>query len=217
MPELDFKISDVKPAARGLTPLMNFHLEIKNQPATESIHSIMLQAQIQIQSAQRDYNSCEQEKLVELFGPPVRWGQTLRNRLWTMSSTNVGAFTGGTVACLPVPCTYDLNIGVTKYWYALEKGDVPLLFLFSGTVFYAGPDGRLLIQQISWNKETTFRVPVEIWQKLMDAHFPGSAWLYLNREVFERLYAYKRRHGLPTWEQVIEHLLPSPRQEEVLV
>ena len=216
MPELDFKIVDVQPESHGLTPLMNFHLEITNQPPTESIHSIMLQAQIQIQSAQRDFNSSEKEKLVELFGPPTQWGQTLRNRLWAIASTNVGAFTSGTVIQLPVACTFDLNIAATKYWYALESDDVPLLFLFSGTVFYAGPDGHLLVQPISWNKEAAFRVPVELWRQLMDAHFPNSGWLYLNRDTFERLYSYKRQHGLPTWERVVEQLLPTAKRGEVL-
>ena len=62
-------------------------------------------------------------------------------------------FRGTTEAILPVPCSYDLNIAATKYFYVLEEGEVPLLFLFSGTIFYAGADGRLQVQQISWNNE----------------------------------------------------------------
>jgi hypothetical protein len=44
---------------------------------------------------------------------------------------------------------------------------------------------------------------------MIENHYPNSAWLYLQRDVFERLYEYKRRHGLPTWEQAIEQLLPE--------
>jgi len=29
----------------------------------------------------------------------------------------------------------------------------------------------------------------------------------LRRDVFERLYEFKSRHGIPTWEQVIERML----------
>ncbi len=36
---------------------------------------------------------------------------------------------------LPVPVTYDLEIASTKYFHALTDGVVPLLLLFSGTVF----------------------------------------------------------------------------------
>jgi hypothetical protein len=111
---------------------------------------------------------------------------------------------------LPVPCTYDLNVGATKYFYAIETGEVPLLFLFSGTVFYAAGDGKLQAEQISWEKESEFRMPIGVWQEMMDYHYPNSAWLPLPRETFERLYAYKRDTGLTTWEQVIERLLPDP-------
>ncbi len=110
---------------------------------------------------------------------------------------------------LPVPFTYDLNVIGGKYFYALEGDDVPLLFLFSGTVFYKTTDDRLQIQRISWEKECTYGMPVRVWHELMEHHYPNSVWLYLQRDVFDRLYSYKRRHGLATWEQTIERLLPA--------
>jgi hypothetical protein len=215
MPELDFKVTNVEPAVLGFAPLLNFRLEISNQPVAESIHSVMLRAQIQIGAPQRDYNGQEKEKLAELFGAPPRWGQTLRNRFWTNANLSVGPFTGSTVAQLPVLCTYDLNVASAKYFYALEQGDVPLIFLFSGTVFYAAEDGQLQIQQIPWNKESVYAMPVQAWRELLDGHYPNSAWLYLNRQIFDQLYAYKRRHGLGSWEQAIERLLLGAEKEEV--
>ena len=136
MPDLDFKILGVEPAVRGVVPLIQFKVEVTNQPATEPIQNVILQAQIQIQAPQRSYTEKEKEKLNDLFGTPERWGQTLRTRLWTLASTTVRPFTGHTEAMLSVPCSFDLNIAATKYFYALEEGDVPLLFLFSGTIFY---------------------------------------------------------------------------------
>ena len=200
---------------RGLTPLLHFQLEVSNVPATESIHTVMLQAQIQIQSPQRIYNPQEKEKLEDLFGTPDRWGQTLRNKLWTHANTCIRTFSGKTEALLPVPCTYDLNVSATKYFYALEGGEVPLLFLFSGTVFYASEAGHLQVQQIPWNNECTYRMPVHVWKALMDHHYPGTAWLSLDRELFDRLYAYRRRRGLATWDQAIEQLLPAAENLEV--
>ena len=82
-----------------------------------------------------------------------RWGQTLRARLWTHANVNVRQFSGRTEAILSLPCTFDLNVSATKYFYALEGGEVPLLFLFSGTIFYTGDDGRLQVSQVSWNSE----------------------------------------------------------------
>jgi hypothetical protein len=215
MPDLDFKITGIDPSVRGLTPLLNFKVEVTNTPATEAIHTVILQAQIQIQATQRRYDVAEKDKLSDLFGAPERWGDTLRAKLWAITQTTVRSFTGSTTAMLTIPCTFDLNVMATKYFYALEAGEVPLLFLFSGTIFYEVDDGRLQVQQISWNKECAFRMPVKVWQELMDHHYPNTAWLSLNREVFERLYAYRRSHGIPSWEQTIEQLLPALEDAEV--
>lgn len=214
MPDLDFKITGVEAANYGITPLLHFKLEITNAPEIETIQSIMLQAQIQLQSTQRAYEPAEKEKLGELFGTPERWGQTLRARLWTHATANVRQFAGKTEAILSVPCTYDLNVSATKYFYALESGEVPLLFLFSGTIFYEGPEERLQIQQVSWNKECAYRMPISVWQEMMDEHYPNTAWLSLERSLFERLYAFRRREGLADWEQTIARLLPEPSESE---
>jgi len=215
MPDLDFKITGVEPGAHGMTPLLNFTVEVTNSPPNETIHSVILQSQIQIVAAQRRYAAGEKEKLTDLFGAPERWGDTLRARLWALTNTSVRSFSGSTTAVLTVPCTYDLNVMATKYFYALEEGEVPLLFLFSGTIFYEAEGGRFQVQQISWNKECAYKIPVRVWKDLMDYHYPNSAWLSLNREVFDRLYAYRRRHGCATWETTIEKLLPALENAEV--
>jgi hypothetical protein len=48
---------------------------------------------------------------------------------------------------------------------------------------------------------------------MMDAHYPNSAWLCLRRDAFERLYQYKVRHGIPTWEEAIERALMQESDE----
>jgi hypothetical protein len=169
----------------------------------------MLHAQIQIQSAQRAYTTDEKEKLRELFGRPEDWGQTLRNKLLAQANCIVPGFVDRTEAVLIVPCTFDLNVAATKYFYALEDGEVPLLFLFSGTVFYSDGGGRLQIQQISWEKEAAWRMPIDAWREMMDRHYPNTAFMWLERGVFDRLYEFKRHHGFATWEQAIERLLEN--------
>ena len=84
---------------------------------------------------------------------------------------------------------------------------VSLLFLFNGSIFYVTPEGRLQVEPISWNTECGYRLPVQRWRELMEQHYPNSAWLCLRREVFERLYAFKRRHALTSWEETVELLL----------
>jgi hypothetical protein len=217
MPELNFQITGVEPVQHGLSPLLHFKLHVSASPAGETIQAVILQAQIQIQSPQRPYNEGEKEKLLDIFGTPDRWGQTLRNRFWTNTNTTVGAFAGSTEAILPVPCTFDLNVLATKYFQALEGGEIPLLFLFSGSIFYAGADGRLQVQRISWDKECVYRMPLGVWQELMSAHYPNTAWLSLHRDIFERLCAYKRARGLASWEETIERLLPELELSETVV
>ncbi len=209
MPDLGFNVISVEPAHRGLTPLLHFKLAITNTPPTESIQSIMLQAQIQLACPQRAYSGMEKEKLIELFGTPDQWGSTLRNRLWTHASTVVRTFSDRSEAILPVPCTFDLNVATAKYFYALEGGEVPLLFLFSGTIFYTGDDGRLQVSQVSWNSECAYRIPITQWQELMDYHYPNSAWISLDRETFDRLYEFKRGANVTSWEGAIGRLLDS--------
>ena len=209
MPDLNFEIIGVETASQGLTPLFSFRLRITSSPATDLVQGLLLNAQIQFQTPQRAYSDEEKEKLFDLFGPPQNWGQTLRNRLWAHANVTVGAFTGEKEVSLLVPCSFDLNVAATKYFYALQSGDVSLLFLFSGSLFYANSDGRLQVERISWDKECVYRMPITVWRQLMNELHPNRAWLYLQREIFDRLYAYKRQHRLVTWDQTIVSLLDS--------
>jgi hypothetical protein len=154
--------------------------------------------------------------MLDLFGEPDRWSQTLRNLLWTNISVVLPGFKGGTEADLRVPCTFDFNVAATKYFSGLADGEVPLIVLFSGTVFYAEPDGSLQVAPISWNQEAKFRLPVQVWREMMDAYYPNGAWLHVRRDVFDRLYRYKMQRGIPTWEQALESILPLEEVEETV-
>jgi hypothetical protein len=214
MPDLHFEVTGIEPAVRGLAPLLHCKLTVRNEPATERIQAVILQAQIQIQSAKRSYNEREKERLEDVFGTPDRWGQTLRSRLWAHATAMVGSFAGSTGTVLPVQCTYDFQVIGTKYFDALEEGEVPLLFLFSGTVFYAGSNGGLQVQQIPWDKECIYRMPVQVWSDLMRSHYPNTAWLSLRRDVFDQLTAYKSSRGILTWEEVMERLLAQDPKDD---
>lgn len=216
MRDLDFQVRSVQAATQGVSPLLQFQLEITTQPPDASIEAILLHTQIQIQAPQRPYSAQEKERLLELFGSPRDWGRTLRNRLWAHCDISTPPFTGRSAVTLNIPCTFDLNVAATKYLYALEDGDAPLLFLFSGSIFYRDTEDRLQMQRIHWNREATFRMPVKTWREMMDSHYPNRAWFYLDREVFDRLLAFKRKGGFTTWEQAIEALLGDPVKAEAL-
>jgi hypothetical protein len=208
MPALSFSVEGAEAIAFAAVPTVAFRLRTVNPNSSENIQSIALRCQILIEAARRHYVQGERESLQDLFGEPDRWSQTLRSMLWTHVSATVPAFSGSIVTELPVPCTFDFNVGAAKYFHAIQTEDVPLCFQFSGTIFYAAADGTLQIDQIDWNREARFRLPAKVWRQMMDHYYPNSAWLRLRRDAFERLYEYKRTHGIATWEEAIESLIP---------
>src|SRR5271167_5130328 len=207
MPDLRFKIEEAAVVPFAIAPMLAFKLRIANANAEEIIHTVALRCQIQIDVTRRRYKAEEQAHMRDLFGEPDRWSQTLRSLLWTHASVVVPSFQDSTLTDLPIPCTFDFNVAATKYFEGLTDGEIPLCFLFSGTVFYADADGVLQVAPISWEMEARYKLPVKVWREMMDSYYPNTVWLNLRRDAFERLYQYKIQHGIPTWEQVLESLL----------
>jgi hypothetical protein len=215
MIDLTFQIENVEAPPHAAAPLLMFKLRVVDAQAETPIHSIALRCQVRIDPARRRYDADEQEQLLDLFGEPPRWGQTLRSMLWAHTTAVIPPFVGSTTVDLPIPCTYDFNIASAKYFHALENGEVPLTFLFSGTIFYSGEeDGALQVSQISWEKEANYRLPVRVWKEMMEKYYPNTAWLCLRKDVFEQLYRYKTSHALPTWEKALEKLLEQGDTDE---
>jgi len=203
---LSFQVEEARPLLYAASPTLVFKLRVANDEAAEPIHSILLRCQIMLEVTRRRYSQGEQERLLDLFGAPEQWSRTLRSMLWTNTSMAVPSFAGSTVVDLLVPCSFDFNVAATKYFAGLEGDQVPLLLLFSGTIFYQAENGALQVVQIPWEKETDYRLPVKVWREMMEHYYPNTAWLCLRRDVFERLYRYRVRHGLPTWEQTLENI-----------
>jgi hypothetical protein len=208
LPDLSFQVTGVEIPPYSAAPLLHFKLLVENDDPGVCIPAVMLRCQIRIEPARRSYGPAEQEKLSDLFGEPARWSQTLRSMLWAHSNVVIPPFQGSTTVDLPVECTFDLTVASAKYFHGLESGDAPLCLLFSGTIFHQTAQGALQIAQIPWTKEANFALSAQMWQRLMDCHYPNQAWLCLRRDVFERLNRYKREHGIPTWEQTLESVLP---------
>ncbi|MEV4073854.1 DUF6084 family protein [Nonomuraea fuscirosea] len=204
-PELSIEVEGVEPAAPAAVPALDFTLTLRAAGGHE-VRSLTLATQIRIDATRRGYGERDKERLAELFGPPDEWSRNLSSLLWTQTVTQVPAFTGSTRARITVPCTYDFEVAAAKYFHGLEDGEAPLDFLFTGTVFYLDGD-RLQAAHLPRRAEAAFSMPVRVWRELMERHFPGGAWVRLGREEFDRLYAYKVRHTLPGWDDVIRSLL----------
>jgi Family of unknown function (DUF6084) len=207
MPELNFSIDKADPILFAAVPTLAFRLEVEQAAGGQPIENVLLQAQIQIDATRRRYSPKEQAALRDLFGDVGSWSRTLRTMHWTHAQVLVPAFDEHVVVDLAVPCTFDFNVASTKYFHALQDGEVPLTFLFSGTIFYRNESGELQAARIPWSKEAEYRLPADTWRRMMDAYYPNTAWLCLDRDVFEKLSAFKRRGGIPTWERALEELL----------
>jgi hypothetical protein len=215
MPDLKITVESAHAVALAASPTLAFRLRVANADPAETVQTIVLRCQIQIEVTRRRYTASDQERLRDLFGEPERWGQTLRNLLWTNTTAVIPQFTGATTADLQVPCTFDFSVATTKYFNGLEDGDIPVCLMFSGSVFYADADGALSVAPISWDTETKFRLPLKVWKDMMDAYYPNSAWLCLRRDVFDDLHSFKVERGIPTWEQTFEIMLRSLKEEVV--
>jgi hypothetical protein len=215
---LGFEVVECRPEPYAVAPTLTAKIRV-TESSGEQIHAIATKCQIRVEPHRRRYSEGEEERLVDLFGEPARWGDTLKGFLWTHVPFMVPSFRDRVETEVPIPCTYDFEVASSKYFHALEDGDIPLIFLFNGTVFSKGDAGSptgFAVGHVPWDKEAQFRLPVATWRRLMDLYFPNSAWLRLGREAFDALCRFKSRNGLPTWEETVSVLLDKAGEADLV-
>jgi hypothetical protein len=205
VPELAFAIDGVERVEHAAVPTLRFDLRVESRDGRR-IRSLLLDVQVQIAARRRPYGPEAHERLFDLFGPLADWSTTLRTLPWVRTTLVVPAFSGSTRARLDVPCSYDLEVAASRYFAALDDGEVPLEFLISGTVFYGEP---MQAARISPESQAVFRLPVWLWKETMERYFRGTAWLRLSQGSFDRLAAYRARHALGSWDDAIDALLEA--------
>lgn len=207
MTDLSFAVIEAQPESHAAVPTLKFRLRIR-EGSEQPIHGILLRCQVQIDPRRRRHAPAEQDRLLDLFGEPARWSETQRPLVWTQATLMVPPFQGSVEIDLSIACTYDFEVASAKYLYALEAGEAPLHFLFSGTVF-AKTDTGFQVSQIPWDKQAAFRMPAKVWRDLMDCYFPACAWIRLRHESLDALQRFRSRNALPTWDATIEALLSA--------
>ncbi len=212
MSELAFEVVGARTEPYAAVPTILVKLRV-NESSGADIGTIALRAQVQIEPRRRGYTDAEGDRLLELFGPPARWGDTLRTLVWTHATFMVPAFRGSVEVEIPITVTYDFEVIAAKYFHALDDGEIPLLLLFSGTVFERA-GASVSIDQVSWSAEARYRLPVEVWQTTMRAYFPDGGWIMLRRDTFDALHRYRGEHALPNWDEAVEALLQQAREGE---
>ena len=99
-------------------------------------------------------------------------------------------------------------MAAAKYLHALRDGTIPLQFLFSGTVFGRGSSG-FAVQQVPWDCEDRYDMPVSVWRDLIQQHFPNTGWVRLDRDTIDALAAYRSARGLLGFDDAITSLLAA--------
>jgi hypothetical protein len=211
MADLIFGCTGARAERYAATPTLSFQLTVTERSGVR-VHAIALRCQIRIEPHRRRYSAIEAERLHDLFGDPSRWAETVKPIQLATVTTMVPTFTAVTEIEVPVPCTYDLEVASARYLQGLDDGTIPLLMLFSGTVFVATGEG-FSVELVPWSAEASYRMPVAVWRDLVDAHFPGSAWLRCQRDTLDALSAFKARHALPTWDATLKALLAGGQGE----
>ena len=210
MTSLAFEVVGARSEPHAAVPTIMMRLRVSEASGAE-VHALALRCQIRIEPQRRRYRADEEERLYELFGETPRWGDTLRPFLWAHVSATLPGFSGSTEVDLPLECSYDFEVTAAKYLHALAAGEIPLILLFSGTVFTRG-SGGFSAEPIGWDQEAPYRLPVSVWRELMDQYFPNSGWLRLSRDTLDALQRFKAARALPTWDQALEQLLKEAGQ-----
>jgi hypothetical protein len=205
MTELRFTVADVFAERYAAAPQLTARLRI-DESTGETIHAIALRCQVRIEPQRRKYSPDEESELLDMFGTRDRWFDTLKPFMWMQCNAMVQGFTAITEVDLVMPCTYDFEVTWSKYLHALRNDTIPVVFLFSGTVFTRGTNG-FGVEQVPWDCESRYEIPVAVWREMIDHYFPNTGWLRLSRESIESLAHYKSVRGLTTWEETIGSLL----------
>lgn len=212
MPEVSFRTLAAEAVSFAASPSIALQIAVRAAPAEQRVDSILLRCAVRIEAGKRRHDARERRRLDELFGGESLWARSHKSLLWTNATVVVPGFEESATFTLELPCSYDLASAAAKYLHGLEGGDVPITVQFSGTLFYPTPAG-LQIAQIPWDREAPFELPVALFSRVIDAHFPNAAILSLRRDVFERLNQYRRAQGLLAWEDAVERLLACASQE----
>ncbi|HET6627168.1 MAG TPA: DUF6084 family protein [Nocardioidaceae bacterium] len=200
-----FTVLDVFAEPYAAAPQLTARLRIE-EATGQVVHAIALRSQVRIEPQRRGYTDADEDGLRALFGGRDRWADTLRPFLWMQCSTTVQGFTGVTEVDLPLPCTYDFDVVGSRYLHAVGQDEVPLSFLFSGTVFTRGTNG-FGVEQVPWDCDTRYRMPVSVWKQMIDLYYPNTAWIRMDRDLLAEFADYRARHGLTTWEETVQRLL----------
>jgi hypothetical protein len=210
MPDLNFRIEGAAPVPLAVSPQIALAVRVTNGRPEQTVHSALLRCQVQVDAAARLYEPRETDAMSDLFGAGATWNRAGKRLAWAQVTSVVPSFEREAAFELHVPCTFDVAVATAKYFRALVEGGAPVVVLFSGTVFHRDRGGALRASPIPWSAEARYTIPARVWHDALEGHYAGLAPVAVRRDLFERLDRYRRENSLPSWDAVIDRLLPAP-------
>ena len=121
-------------------------------------------------------------------------------------STMVQGFTGATEVDLPLPCTYDFEVAGSSYLHALRRRRDPAGCCCSAARSSPAGTTGFGVEQVPWDREARYRLPVAVWRDLMAALLPRTrAGCGCDHDTLAALAALPgRRAGLTTWDETVD-------------
>lgn len=208
-PQPTFTVLDVMPEPYTTTPRLAVRVCVT--AGTEPVHAAAVRCQVRINPARRGYTAAEAEALSDMFGVRQRWADTQRSFLWQHCATVVPGFTGAGEFTMYLECTYDFDVSASRYLHALSGGNLPLQFLFSGTLFSKGTAG-FSVQQVPWDCDDDYAMPVQVWRDLITRHYPDAGWLRLRHDTIAALAKFKATEGSLDLDDAVTTLLVRAEQ-----
>jgi hypothetical protein len=118
----------------SVVPALTLCLRI-SETTSQPVDAIALRCQIRIEPHRRRYGEAEARRAARSLRRSQPVGGHAQAAPVHHGAGDGARVRGSTDLDLPVPFTYDLQISATRYFASLDDGEVPLLLLFSGTVF----------------------------------------------------------------------------------
>jgi hypothetical protein len=204
--DLDFVIEKAGPKSHVASPEIGLTLSVRAHGG-RAVRGILLACQVRLEVARRRYDDEEAERLFELFGARADWSRTQQSLLWAQPTVLVPEFESHATVELSLACSLDFELATGKYLLGLGQGVVPLLLLFSGTVFHATEGDGLQASPINRSAECRYALPFEVYRATTAPFFAERAPIALERSLLHRLARYKRQRGAPTIELALAELL----------
>ena len=100
----------------------------------------------------------------------------------------VQGFTGSTEVALPLECTYDFEVTAVEVPARLARRHASRCNSCSAERFSPRAERGFSVQQVPWDREDHYDMPVAVWRDLIQQHYPNSG-----------LGAAGPRHRRPRW------------------